>query len=207
MLQVETLLNFVQRRKRFPLTERTDASCREGLPTTDQGANSSLLVNALYRAAFGRMVDNEALANAIQQLRTGMSLEQLAENLVSSPEFSARHGSSQAVDRNFVTALYRDGLGRGADPEGLTSWLAEGEKGAIRAKVPAAFASSTEAIERHRNAALVIAAVLNHPRNVKSLLAKTSPTGLNEKKVGGFNSVAESFPLPQIFRKLLRLSA
>ena len=75
MHRLNTLLNFVQRRKWFPLPERTDTSCRDEFRTTDQSTDSLLVVNALYRAAFGRVVDKEALANAIQQLGAGVSLE------------------------------------------------------------------------------------------------------------------------------------
>jgi O-antigen biosynthesis protein len=108
--------------------------------------NPTLLVNSFYKAAFGRLADPDGLANRIHQLQSGVSLDVLAEELVASAEFRARHGSSQKVDAEYLTALYRDGLGRQPDPEGLAHWLAEGEKGATRAKVFAAFAGSDEAL-------------------------------------------------------------
>jgi len=104
----------------------------------------TLLVNSMYKAAFGRHVDPAGLAYWVQQLQSGVSLEALAKGLAASPEFQARHGSTQKVDTEFLHALYRDGLGRKPDPEGLAHWLSEGENGATRANVLAAFAGSIE---------------------------------------------------------------
>ena len=119
---------------------------------SDQGlkpqlrADPSLLVNSLYKSAFGRLGDAEGVANWVRQLRCEASLEAVAEALVSSTEFHARHGLNQIVDIDYLKALYRDGLARGPDPEGLAHWLAAGEKGATRAKVLAEFAGSEEAL-------------------------------------------------------------
>jgi len=119
---------------------------------SDQGlkpqlrADPSLLVNSLYKSAFGRLGDAEGVANWVRQLRCEASLEAVAEELVSSTEFHARHGLNQIVDIDYLKALYRDGLARGPDPEGLAHWLAAGEKGATRAKVLAEFAGSEEAL-------------------------------------------------------------
>jgi GT2 family glycosyltransferase len=113
-----------------------------------QSRDPSILVDSLYKAAFGRIADPQELANRIYQLQSGVFLEVLAEELVGSPEFQTRHGSSQKVDASYITALYRDGLGHEPDPAGLAYWLAEGEKGMTRAKALAAFAGSDEAINR-----------------------------------------------------------
>jgi SAM-dependent methyltransferase len=112
-----------------------------------QAANPVLLINSFYKAAFGRLAEPEGLAHRIHQLESGVSPEALGAELVGSAEFQARHGSSQKVDTEFLTALYRDGLGRQPDPKGLAHWLAEGEKGATRAKVLTAFAGSDEALQ------------------------------------------------------------
>jgi O-antigen biosynthesis protein len=107
-----------------------------------------ILANSFYKAAFGRVADPKALANRVQQLQSGLSLDVLAQELVSSMEFQTRHGTGQKVDADYLTALYRDGLGHQPDPAGLAFWLAEGEKGATRAKALAAFAGSEEAMNR-----------------------------------------------------------
>jgi hypothetical protein len=110
--------------------------------------NCTDLVNALYRLAFARSADETWLAGNIARLQSGTPLEVLAEELVRSDEFEARHGSSQSVDIEYITALYRDGLDRRPESEGLASWLAEGKKGATRAQVLAAMARSDEAREK-----------------------------------------------------------
>jgi hypothetical protein len=104
----------------------------------------------LHKAAFSRLADPTQLANCVQQLQAGGSLDALAEGLATSPEFHARHGPTPKVDTEFLNALYRDGLGREPDPQGLASWLAEAEKGATRAKVLAGFAGSDEALGKSR---------------------------------------------------------
>ena len=104
-------------------------------------------MNSLYKAAFGRLAEPEGLANRIHQLQSGVSLEVLAEEFVGSPEFQTRHGTSRSVDTKYLTALYRDGLGLKPDLSISRDWLAEGKKGATRAKVLAAGAGSAEALE------------------------------------------------------------
>jgi 2-polyprenyl-3-methyl-5-hydroxy-6-metoxy-1,4-benzoquinol methylase len=127
----------------------------------------SLLVKALHKAAFGRLPEPGDLANGARQLRSGVSPQALAEELVASAEFQSRHGSTQKIDADYLKALYRDGLGREPDPDGLAQWLAEGEKGATRANVLAAFAGSNEAI-----AAASIPHVVNLHRYVTEVLPR-----------------------------------
>jgi hypothetical protein len=110
----------------------------------------SLLVSSFYKTAFGRLPDPQGLAHCIHQLKSGVSPEGLAEELVGAAEFRARHGSSERVDTDYLTAVYRDGLGRQPDPEGLANWLAEGQKETTRAKVLAGFARSAEALYSHK---------------------------------------------------------
>jgi hypothetical protein len=102
------------------------------------------VVNSLYKAAFGRRADPQGLANRVHQLQSGVPLETLAEELAGSPEFQARHGSNQMVDIKYIRTLYRGGLQRQPDREGLTQWLAAGARGATRAQVLATFAASEE---------------------------------------------------------------
>jgi GT2 family glycosyltransferase len=115
-----------------------------------QHSDHSLLVNSLYKTSFGRIADADGLANCSNQLELGVSLEDLAEQIVTSIEFQTRHGSSRRVDMKYVTALYRDGLGRRPTLENLAFWSAAGESGVTRAKALAAVAGSDEALERPR---------------------------------------------------------
>jgi hypothetical protein len=121
-----------------------------GLAGSDEALRvvATLLVSSLYQTALGRPADEDGLLNCLRQLLSGLPLQALAETLVASAEFQTRHGSSPIVETEYLTALYRDGLGRLPDPEGLANWLAEGEKGATRPAVLAAFARSSEALHR-----------------------------------------------------------
>jgi predicted SAM-dependent methyltransferase len=113
-----------------------------------QLSDHSLLVNSLYNAAFGCLADAGGLAHNVRALQSGKSLEDLAEDLVRSAAFRARHGSCQTVDIKYTAAVYLLALGRPPEPQGLAYWLAEGEKGATRAKVLAAVAGSDEALKK-----------------------------------------------------------
>ena len=106
------------------------------------------VVNSLYKAAFGGVAEEAGSAAWVRELRSGMSSEVLAEHFVRLAEFQQRHGSSEAVDIHYITALYRDGLGRPPKLEDLAFWLTKGEKGATRAKVLAGIAGSEEALAR-----------------------------------------------------------
>ena len=137
---LKNLLKFVPGQNRIDLRRESHRKAKD----------LAELVNALYRLAFGRVADEAGLVGNVARLEAGTPLEVLAEDLVRSNEFRGRHGSNQSVDCEYLTALYRDGLGRGPDPQGLASWLAEGKKGATRAHVLAAMARSVEALEKAR---------------------------------------------------------
>jgi GT2 family glycosyltransferase/glycosyltransferase involved in cell wall biosynthesis len=143
---VAAILKKAKRRYKSPL-QSTDK-----LPTEMAGLPDSCdpvpLVNWLYKAALGRLAEPEGLKWCVHQLRSGVSPQALAEEIVGSPEFRARHGTSQRIDAEFLTAIYRDGLGRQPDPERLAHWLAEGKRGVTRVEVLAALAGSNEALQR-----------------------------------------------------------
>jgi glycosyltransferase involved in cell wall biosynthesis len=146
------------------------------------------VVNSLYQTAFGRRADPQGLANRIHQLQSGVPLEILAQELVGSPEFQARHGSNQKVDIEYITALYLDGLGRKPDPEGFASWLAMGAKGGTRAKVLAAFAASEEALEK---ALTVVPALLT--RETRKEMSSTPAALRDAGEIGAATILASHF--------------
>jgi GT2 family glycosyltransferase len=114
-----------------------------------RGSSESVqLVHSLYCAAFGCLANPEALAGYVGWFPSGNSLHVVAEDIVRSAAFQDRHGSEQAVNHEFVTALYRNGLGREPDSSGLAYWLSAGEDGKTRAMVLAEFAGSDESRER-----------------------------------------------------------
>jgi Domain of unknown function (DUF4214)/Glycosyl transferase family 2 len=100
------------------------------------------LINSLYKAAFGRSIEEATLATFARELQSGKSLQVLAESLATSPEFRQRHGTSEEVDIKHISALYYNAVGREPSLDVLAFWLAEGEKGATRAKVLAGVAVS-----------------------------------------------------------------
>jgi GT2 family glycosyltransferase len=108
---------------------------------------ATLFVNSLYKMAFGRLTDSEGLANRVHQLQSGVSLEVLTEQIVSSPEFLTRHGPGERLDLKYLTALYRSGFDRQPKFEELAFWLAEENKETTRKKVLAALAGSREALD------------------------------------------------------------
>jgi glycosyltransferase involved in cell wall biosynthesis len=159
--------------------QRRSDSASKSVPGPSMTTDPSLLVNSFYKAAFGRLADPQGLAHRIRQLQSGVSPEDLAEELVACAEFQARHGSSQTVDKKYLTALYRAGLGRQPDPEWLANWLAAGEKGATRAKVLAAFAGSDEAMRDldSANITLSLAGIKPDRPTVLILIHEASRTG------------------------------
>jgi peptidoglycan/xylan/chitin deacetylase (PgdA/CDA1 family)/2-polyprenyl-3-methyl-5-hydroxy-6-metoxy-1,4-benzoquinol methylase len=155
-------------------------------------AAANLLVSSLYQTAFGRHADEDGLTRCVKQLQSGFSLEALAEGLTASAEFRIRHGPSQKVDTEYLTALYRDGLRREPDPESLASWLAEGKKGATRAKVLAGFAGSSEALQR-----VVASACLSRIDDPAPLV-----NSVNSVYNGGFRRLADEADLGHRVRQL-----
>lgn len=103
----------------------------------------------LYQAAFGRQPDIAGLTANLKTYESGnFSLRDMANFFVNAPEFSQLYGSS-ASDDTFVSALYKNVLGRDPDAGGLTfykDWLARSPD--QRAEVLAAFSQSPENIDR-----------------------------------------------------------
>jgi GT2 family glycosyltransferase len=107
-----------------------------------------VLIQALYRSAFGRSTDPAGLSYYLPRLKAGLPAEAVARELAGSEEFLSRFGPSGLVDTKFLNDLYRNALGRPPDEAGLNWWLGEGEKGIKRFKVLAALASSDQVLKR-----------------------------------------------------------
>ncbi len=116
---------------------------------TPEGRDYKAVLQCFYKTAFGRFADEAGLSYWEDRLRGGLSLAELAEQLVNSPEFQAQHGNRTCIDNEYVTTIYRQGFEREPDPEGLAFWLDAGEKGLNRAGMLLAFASSPEMLERY----------------------------------------------------------
>jgi len=82
------------------------------------------LVDGLYRATLGRAADERGRAYWVARLTSGgrsqMTFEQVGAYFYGSAEYYRRAGNT---DRAFIGRLYRDLLGRPADPGGLDYWV------------------------------------------------------------------------------------
>lgn len=80
-------------------------------------------VYRLYQAAFARTPDNAGLKHNIGLADGGLTLDQLSSAFLASGEFQQKYGTNLS-DTAFINALYRNVLGRDADPGGLAGWQA-----------------------------------------------------------------------------------
>jgi GT2 family glycosyltransferase len=103
------------------------------------------VLDTFYRAAFNRSPDDSAVTAIERRTEAGISLDGLAEGIVSSPEFRGVHGSDTAITVEYISALYRNALGREPAAEEIDFWIAQGNAGATRAGVLQRIALSDEA--------------------------------------------------------------
>jgi GT2 family glycosyltransferase len=115
---------------------------KNGIP--DDARSQNLLICALYRTAFSRLVDPGGLENCLSQIRQGVSLIKLAEGLVGSPEFHGRCGKSEQIDVRLITDLYLGAFNCQPDFEALLYWLNSGWKGTTRAQMLVSLARSAD---------------------------------------------------------------
>lgn len=78
-------------------------------------------VNRLYQAFFRRQSDAGGLAYWVENRSAGMSLDQIADVFVASPEFVQTYGSLS--NRDFVALIYKNVMRRSADGEGFNYWV------------------------------------------------------------------------------------
>jgi outer membrane protein assembly factor BamB len=104
-----------------------------------------MVVTPSYERFLGRPPDPAGLAWWVAQLQKGFTDEQLTADFVGSPEFYSMAGGT---DESWIDAVYRDLLGRSADPQGETYWLAQLAGGESRYSVAYALAAAAESEER-----------------------------------------------------------
>ncbi|WP_238296322.1 DUF4214 domain-containing protein [Methylobacterium soli] len=98
-------------------------------------------VYALYEAVLDRAPDPLGLEGFTQALKTGMSLADIAQALLTSPE----HGPQAASTTAFVESLYMHLLNRSADAGGLAFFTDALAHGVSQAQVAVQVATSAEA--------------------------------------------------------------
>jgi hypothetical protein len=102
----------------------------------------------MYQAAFNRKPDLGGLGFQINALNAGFTLQQIAQNFIDSPEFSATYGALNTTA--FVTLLYQNVLKRAPDAGGLAFYVShlDGSNGDgivfTRAQVLQGFSESPE---------------------------------------------------------------
>ncbi len=101
------------------------------------------MINELYATSLDRAPDAAGSAYWLDVVvRQGVSYASLGVYFYGSPEYYARSGSSST---GYVTALYRDLLGRDPDPGGLNYWVAKLDVERVRLDdVSAGFYASLE---------------------------------------------------------------
>lgn len=109
----------------------------------------------LYQASFDRVPDLAGLGYQMAAMEiSGLTLQQVAQNFINSPEFAAKYGALD--DTQFVTQLYANVLQRTPDAAGLQFYLSGlGNQSFTRAMILAGFSESPE------NQALVLSAIQN----------------------------------------------
>ena len=102
-------------------------------------------VYALYQTILGRAPDALGLEADVAALGGGTPLATIAQDQLSSPEYTADYGSStQSTNDAFVGQLYQDGLHRTASASELTFWDNQLADGLTRAQVGVDIATSQE---------------------------------------------------------------
>jgi mucin-19 len=97
----------------------------------------------LYYAALARPPDYTGLTNWSNALQTGtLTLTGAADQFAASAEFLLKYGSLD--NTGFVQQLYRNVLGREADPAGLADWVERLDGGATRGAILIGFSESPE---------------------------------------------------------------
>ncbi|MEC3860470.1 DUF4214 domain-containing protein [Mesobacterium sp. TK19101] len=96
----------------------------------------------LYQATLDRMPDLAGFKSWSTDLAAESSLSQIVPGFTGSAEFQQRYGG--LGNGGFVDLLYRNVLGRDADPVGRSDWLARLDAGESRADVVLGFSESPE---------------------------------------------------------------
>ncbi|MFP5321862.1 MAG: DUF4214 domain-containing protein [Acidimicrobiia bacterium] len=109
------------------------------LSVTDAWAGTRL--DDLYRTVFQRGADSGGRAYWLDQIRRGLTLESAGVEFYSSSEYYVRSGNTR---KGWISALYRDLLGRTADGGGVAYWVDQLAKGQPRSAVAANFYRSNE---------------------------------------------------------------
>ena len=96
----------------------------------------------LYSAYFGRAPDESGFDYWRRQLIVGTTAQQISQAFTGSDEFVRRYGTLS--DADFVSLVYRNVLGRQAEPEGHAYWVGQLRQGHTRGEIMLGFSESVE---------------------------------------------------------------
>jgi len=127
----------------------TGTGATPGTPGTTTGTaagGAQAQITRLYDTAFDRAPDAAGLAFWTAALgRPGATLDSIGDAFIATPEFQARGGNLSIPE--FVRLLYRQGLEREAEPEGLNFWTSGLQRNATdRGDVLSDIADSPEGV-------------------------------------------------------------
>jgi hypothetical protein len=103
--------------------------------------NFTDFVTAEYNTLLHRTPDNAGLQAFVAELTAGAPPETVEAQIVASNEYFKNHGSNST---QWVTGLYNDLLGRGADSAGLNAWVNDLATGSSRIQVALDFTTGAE---------------------------------------------------------------
>jgi hypothetical protein len=84
---------------------------------------ADLVIGLVYEAGLGRTADEAGLDYWSAMYERGMTLEEIADAFITSPEFTESVGDvDEMSDAAYAAALYRHVLDRDADADGLVFW-------------------------------------------------------------------------------------
>lgn len=118
----------------------------------DTGSNDGKVYN-LYDAILTRTPDALGQAFWSDALESGRGLKDVAQGLLNSSEWAAKHGSLASLgDAAYLDQLYSAALGRTADSAGKAFWVQALANGTSRADVAVSFALSSENVAQTKAA-------------------------------------------------------
>jgi hypothetical protein len=121
------------------------ATTREALVArfSSTDAFRGLAVDRAFVDVLRRSTDGTGRSYWIDRLRSGLSLRRMRASLYGSNEYASVHGGGTTA--GYVTAAYRDILGRVPDAAGLEYWIGLIEAGTPRGTVADRFLNTSEA--------------------------------------------------------------
>ncbi len=122
------------------------AGCANTNGETPAGVVDADPIRRLYLAYFGREADGGGLQFWVDRVRRGNDLGDISAYFADSAEFRTRYGALSSAD--FVDLVYRNVLGRAADPDGTRFWLDQLRRGLDWGELMVGFSESAEYVRR-----------------------------------------------------------